>query len=217
MHTTNFYAYCFGGGVAFQVAAYFKTKHQVDITVFADRSYSSLFAASTNLVAATSGLPLWYSYLMSRTFLYAAGELNLDSVAAIKKLNPKCVFYLNLSEYPESTQSITLFNRVKIFFGIGETPRPADVILRDDATLACALKEVPSCDTSNIFRRIGFTEAPRIFSAPTPTLLATGHFVALHQVQFHHATRQGNGFQLYCEAVKNNDKDLSESKTACKI
>jgi hypothetical protein len=211
----HFYGYCFGGNVAFLVAAYFKIKYNVDIPVFADRASSSLAAASAQLLAALTGLPVWYSRLMSRSFLYAAGELNLDSVAAIKKLNPKCVLPFNLSEDPVDRQKESCGKKAKFHLGIGKPQKSADVILRADAVLA------PFCDTSKMFLAMGFSGEARIFSQPSPSVLDNGHFGAINDLQFQHKEIRGTGIQFYRSAIaavvtQNNASGSCDNRAECK-
>lgn len=210
----HFYGYCFGGNVAFHVAVYFKVKHNIDIAVFADRSSSSLVAASAQLLAALTGLPVWYSRMMSRTFMYAAGELNLDSVAAIKKLNPKCVLAFNLSEEPVEREKESCGKKAKLCLGIGKPSKSADMVLRDDAVLA------PFCDTSKMFLAMGFSGEARIFSQPSPSLLGNGHFGVINDIQFQHKENRGTGIQFYRRAiatvVTNNAPHSHDTRSECK-
>lgn len=202
----HFYGYCFGGGIALQVAVYFKEKHHVNIKVFVDRSYASLVSAAKELLNAISGLPVWYAKILSAVFLYASGELNLDSVAAIKKLNPENVFPLNLSLDDVPSEELSFTQQLKRFFGIGKLAPVSDMIIRGEAGLADALlKQDIVCGhgTRKIYSDLNAHSA-LVFSAGSQ-----GHFLKLQDLPVKTPVGSIKTALNYYVAMMENDSSIT--------
>lgn len=191
--------YCYGGGVALQVAAYFKIRHKIDIPVFVYLSFSSINAVATGLISDVIGLPRWYTNLLCRSFLYAAGDYDMDSVAAIKKLNPAYVNYINLPEPTPLPPPTTLFQKLKFFLGIGKHSVGIDSILHEDASLAEGLKKaniVCGTKTSQIFASLNCFDSHICYS---PEKYINGHFQPLTRLYMKEQNK--NAFDYYVESV----------------
>jgi len=195
----HFYGYCLGGGVGLQVAAYFKEKHGINFCVFVDRSFATYSEAMAGVIYAHSGVPLPLAKGIATTFLYAGGELDLDSVHAIKKLDPNCVHYINVaSETPKNPESV--MEQVKQFLGIGHIDT-GDGILLKEVTLTAALeREGIQCgkQTSDILAALG------IQNHFVHSESKTGHFGSMNALL--------NANNYYKNIVVAHEENLEESK-----
>jgi len=95
------YGHSLGGGVALQVAKYFKEKYGMDMPVVVDRSFRSISAVVAGHLNNLFKVPVWYGRRLCALLLYAGGDFELDSVAAFKALNPEMVTYINLGRPEE--------------------------------------------------------------------------------------------------------------------
>jgi len=126
----HFYGHSLGGGVALQVAAHFKVEHDVDINVFCDRTFSSIKDVAAEWINRLTGLPQSYGRILASTVLFAAGNWNLDSMAAVKKLTPKFLKYVNVGHINQEEEEDNLKWFEKLF------KEDADKIILNGSTLA---------------------------------------------------------------------------------
>ncbi len=208
--------YCFGGGIALQVAAYFKLRHQVNIPIFVDRSFSSMNTVASKLIRDYTGLPEWYAKILCATYLFASGDLDIDSVAAVKKLDPKFVFYTNLDHSKPPLQPTTVTQKLKKFFGIGKPSKSADSIVLDGSSLAESIDEAKlNCGlaTRDIFSNLNADQKHRFYSDDQ---FVNGHFQrmdTLYVDKLPAVKSDRTAFDFYTKVIKsfsmNDEKEIN--------
>ncbi len=205
----HLYGYCFGGSIAVQVAAYFKDKHGVDLLVFMDRAYSSYSAAMAGMLHSKLGVPLNLANVIATTFLYAGGDLDVDSIQAIKKCNPNCIHYLNVNT-EKSHGTETVMEQMKHALGIGAMEH-GDGILLPDVTVVKTLEreKVPySQETKAILTALEM-KGPWVY-APE----GMGHFGSMANLTLDAERRQGRAaLDYYKKVVEVHDENLTRKSS----
>lgn len=128
-----------GGGVALQVALFFKQRYNLDLKVFVDRSFSSLDSTSSDFMTMFySPMPKWYQRLIIKLGFTAMGDWNMRSAEAVKALNPAMVRVVNVAETPQ-TQNLSTYDKIILALGLDSLESP-DPIIHNGSTLgeACA-------------------------------------------------------------------------------
>ncbi len=194
--------YCFGGAVALQVAAYFKKNYNIDFLVFVDRSFASYAAAMAGVIHAHSGVPLPLAKAMSASFLHAGGDWDLDSIKAIKTLNPDCVHYINVSSDVANPEQNTI-SQIKYYLGIGAS-NVGDGILTNDASLTKALeheKFSTGQQTRDIFKALDMTNDHWVYAEEK----GSGHFKAKNNLATDSAMEENHIYDYYKKAIEVNE------------
>lgn len=212
----HLFGYCFGGSIALQVAAYFKLRHQVNIPIFVDRSFSSINAVASKLIRDYTGLPEWYAKILCATYLFASGDLDIDSIAAVKKLDPNFVFYTNLDHSKIPTPPTTLAQKFKKFFGIGKSAKSADSIVLEGASLAESIDEAKlNCGwaTRDIFSNLDAEQKHRFYADDQ---FVNGHFQSLDSLyvdKLPAVKSDRTAFEFYTKVIKNIVNQNEEDKS----
>lgn len=156
----HLFGYCLGGFIAIQVALYFKLTHGIDLVIFADRSGNSFQDLATAFFAEHTGLPQWYIHYQVKAALYGGGELNADSLTAIKQLNPEKLYCINLTSQHE--HAVSKLDKLRKFLGIGYHHEP-DFVIRD-SDLASGLAKVNiQSGTQRIFNKLGVKDPNHVY------------------------------------------------------
>ena len=158
----HLYSYCSGGLFATQVALYFKQKHNVDLTIFVDRCYSSWQGAIAREIHDHCGLPMSYGKLLAGSVLYATGDFNVNAEKAIEKLNPAFVNYINIAPDPVTNSATQIRKALRLSHA---SQKGSDGTIPDKAMLAIKLQKTN-----------------KLFGMPTTALVhdqdnKNGHFI----------------------------------------
>lgn len=156
----HLFGYCLGGFIAIQVALYFKLKHGIDLVIFADRSGNSFQEVATAFFAEHTGLPEWYMHYLVKSALYGGGNLNADSIAAIKQLNPEKLYCVNLA--PTHNHKVSKLDKLRKFLGVGYHSEPDFVIREADLASGLAKVNIP-CGTQRIFNKLGIKDPDHVY------------------------------------------------------
>lgn len=208
--------YCFGGAVALQVAAYFKEKHNIDLLMFIDRSFTSYLAAMAGVLHTYSGLPFFLSQLLASTFLYGAGDLNMDSMAAIKKINPQKLYPINLGHPTPPILPKTRIEKLKYFFGIGKKPNSADNILQDGTALADGIKEAKIASGSGTRQILTDLHVMPLDVAHSYSS-GLGHFYPISELSIEPGQDNGKNVMDFYIGMINKEQPLAKETTGLKL
>jgi hypothetical protein len=128
-HNLRLSGHSLGGVVAILVALHFKQTYGINIKTFADRPFSSLHRMASAHLTKRTGMPAWFSDLLSPMLLHGTGNWDKDLIEALKQLDPKYIAFVNLKDRnpPKTTCKDSL--------GLGELQPSADHIILDGASL----------------------------------------------------------------------------------
>ena len=202
-----------GGAIALQVAAYFKKHHGINFIVFVDRSFSSLSLTFAAHIHDYTGLPLWYAKLLSATMLFAGGELDLDSIAATKILDPKKIIFINIGHIKPLPKPENTFQKVKKYFGIGEPEPNADPFVPDIATYAYGVRSAKiNCGASTCDIMGALSSHPNLVYSHTKPELAHSKSIRDLYVDSDQPRQKRTVFEFHQRAVLKDETPTHERK-----
>lgn len=85
-----------GGGIALEVAKYFKIEFGIDIPILVFNSFNSLHSAIAGHFHQHCGLSINFGRRLTLSVLESSGNWDLNSIDAAQKLNPDYLYYINL-------------------------------------------------------------------------------------------------------------------------
>ena len=148
-----------GGGVALQVALFFKQRYDLDLKVFIDRSFSSLDSTSSDYMTMSySPMPKWYQRLLVKLAFTAMGGWNMNSAEAVKSLTPEKVRVVNLAfteeQIPEEEKNLSGHGRLVRALGLSSANTHPDGVIQQGSTLGEACKAMDEKDKKKRFKPI---------------------------------------------------------------
>ncbi len=185
----QFYGHSLGGAVALQVAKFFKEKHNINIPVFVDRSFSSLEHVVAAYAQRFAAIPIVYAKKLTPLILKAAGW-KLNSIEACNTLEPETISAINITQPAE--QKPSKWERLKRFFG-KNTPNADEHIPNGTAF------------TENVLTASSTTKALAKLTCRTAIYMATQQVTEAHSAHLTnlHVTDRDNwnGYDFYSWTV----------------
>lgn len=149
----HIYARSLGAGIALQADKYFLEKHELNLMVWADRSFDSLRSAMAARLIRMTGMPAILANSFSFLLLLASGGWDFDSIEALSVLDPKNIYAQNLAIKTEEPR--TLHEQIREFFGLRVKQNDADESIPDESRLVLGMMKAKISGGSSTQKILG--------------------------------------------------------------